>query len=92
MAGAGDRWYARAVFIDYSPPEPATGDAGVPAARLWRARDIAYGVVFAMLAIVAIVVLLAVVHLVVGLEGEQRDVARGRATIAIEQAIGGWVL
>ena len=92
MAGACDRWYARAVFIDYSTPEPVTADPRVPAARLWRARDIVYGVIFALLAIAAIVLLLAVTHLVAGLEEERLDVALALGTIAIELAIGGWVL
>ncbi len=92
MAGACDRWYARAVFIDYSPPEPATGDPGLPDDRLWRVRDIISGVVFAVLAVVAIVLVLAVTHLVAGLAEERLDVALALGTIAIELAIGGWVI
>ena len=92
MAAACDRWYARAVFIDESTPDPVTVDPGEPAARLWRVRDIIYGVAFALLAIVAIVLLLGITHVAVGLEGERRDVALALATIAIELAIGGWVL
>ena len=87
MAPQCARCYARHVFAEFPDTE-----IEAPGRRLWRVRDMLYGVALLLLALLAVWAAIALLSIAPSVGGERVGAATAAWTVAFELLFGGAVL